>query len=113
VARGLSPWTAPRLQRCIRMKRARTLRLAHALPLAAAVLLLASGLALWSAGNADTAETTTALLDTGKTVLGQTFSYPTKAPAKVTSEIVAMAPGAETGWPSTTCRSLATCSRAS
>jgi quercetin dioxygenase-like cupin family protein len=76
------------------MKRSRTLRLAHALPLAAAVLLLASGLALWSAGNADTGETTTALLDTGKTVL----SHPTKAPAKVTAAIVAMAPGAETGW---------------
>ena len=80
------------------MQRARTPRLAHTAPLAATVLLLASGLALWSAGNADTGETATALLDTGKTVLGQTFSYPTKAPAKVTSDIIAMAPGAETGW---------------
>jgi quercetin dioxygenase-like cupin family protein len=80
------------------MKRARTLRLARAFPLAAAVLLLASGLALWSAGNADTGEATSALLDTGKTVLGQTLSYPTKAAAKVTAEIIAMAPGAETGW---------------
>jgi hypothetical protein len=31
-------------------------------------------------------------------VLGQTFSYPTSAPAKVTVAIVAMLPGEATGW---------------
>src|SRR5450755_1734460 len=44
----------PRLQRSIRMKRAPMLRLAQAASLAAAVLLLGSGLAMWSASNADT-----------------------------------------------------------
>jgi quercetin dioxygenase-like cupin family protein len=85
------------------MKRAPMLRVAQAASLAAAVLLLGSCLAMWSASNADTrvampALPDTRLLDTGKTVLGQPFSYPTKAPAKVTSEIITMAPGAETGW---------------
>ena len=80
------------------MRPSRTLRLAHAAPLCVALLLLASILAVWSTGNADTGTATTALLDSGKTVLGQTFSYSTKTPAKVTSEIIALAPGAETGW---------------
>jgi quercetin dioxygenase-like cupin family protein len=95
------------------MERSRTLRLAHAATLVLAVLLLASGLALWSTGYADTPGVpialldarpsdahalNTPLLDTGTTVLGQTFSYPSKTPAKVTSEIISMAPGAETGW---------------
>jgi len=38
------------------------------------------------------------LLSTGKTILGQQFTYPTGAPAKVTSVIVLLKPGEETGW---------------
>jgi quercetin dioxygenase-like cupin family protein len=38
------------------------------------------------------------LLATGKTVVGETIVYPTSAPAKLTTAIIAMPPGAETGW---------------
>ena len=38
------------------------------------------------------------LLSTGKTILDQQFSYPTGAPAKVTSVFVLLKPGEETGW---------------
>ncbi|HVZ03372.1 cupin domain-containing protein [Hyphomicrobium sp.] len=40
----------------------------------------------------------TPLLTTGKTVMGEPIVYPTGAPAKITAAIVAMDPGAETGW---------------
>jgi quercetin dioxygenase-like cupin family protein len=62
------------------------------------VLLFAVGVLLWSARARETGEEVTPLLSTGKTVLGQTVSYPVGAPAKVTAAIVAMQPGAETGW---------------
>ena len=38
------------------------------------------------------------LLATGKTVMDEPIVYPTSAPAKLTTGIVAMLPGAETGW---------------
>ena len=38
------------------------------------------------------------LLATGKTVMDETIVYPTGAPAKLTTAIIAMEPGAETGW---------------
>lgn len=38
------------------------------------------------------------LLSTGKTILDELIVYPTSAPAKLTTGIVAMPPGAETGW---------------
>lgn len=38
------------------------------------------------------------LLDTGKTIIGETVRYPESAPAKVQSLIVTMEPGEETGW---------------
>lgn len=38
------------------------------------------------------------LLDTGKTIIGETVRYPEGAPAKVQSLIVTMEPGEETGW---------------
>jgi quercetin dioxygenase-like cupin family protein len=40
----------------------------------------------------------TVLLSTGKTVMDEPIVYPTSAPAKVTTAVVTMAPGAETGW---------------
>jgi quercetin dioxygenase-like cupin family protein len=67
-------------------------------PLAVPVLLFAVGILLSSARARETGEEVTPLLSTGMTVLGQPFSYPTQAPAKVTAAIVAMQPGAETGW---------------
>ena len=38
------------------------------------------------------------LLATTKTVMDETIVYPTGAPAKLTTGIVALEPGAETGW---------------
>lgn len=38
------------------------------------------------------------LLSTGKTIMDEPIVYPTSAPAKVTTAVVEMAPGAETGW---------------
>lgn len=40
----------------------------------------------------------TPLLSTEKTVMDEPIAYPTGAPAKVTTMIVEMEPGAETGW---------------
>lgn len=45
-----------------------------------------------------TRDTITALLDTRDTIIGQPIAYPTGAPAKITSAIVTMMPGEETGW---------------
>jgi quercetin dioxygenase-like cupin family protein len=66
--------------------------------LAVSAALLALGILLWEARARETGETVTDLLSTEKTVLGQTLAYPTRAPAKVTAAIVAIEPGAETGW---------------
>lgn len=49
-------------------------------------------------GQALTREGVQQLLSSGQTVLGQTVTYPATAPAKVTSVIVIMQPGEETGW---------------
>ncbi|MEO4041340.1 cupin domain-containing protein [Hoeflea sp. CAU 1731] len=38
------------------------------------------------------------LLETGETIIGQTFVYPQDSPAEVTAVIVTMLPGEETGW---------------
>jgi quercetin dioxygenase-like cupin family protein len=40
----------------------------------------------------------TPLLSTGKTIMDEPIVYPTSAPAKLTTAIIAMPPGAETGW---------------
>jgi quercetin dioxygenase-like cupin family protein len=40
----------------------------------------------------------TPLLSSGKTVVGEALSYPVGAAPKVTAAIVALEPGAETGW---------------
>ena len=80
------------------MSPARISRFLSAWPLAVPVLLFAFGVLLWSVRARETGEEVTALLSTGKTVLGQTVSYPVGAPARVTAAIVAMQPGAETGW---------------
>lgn len=69
---------------------------ACALPLAA--ILIAAGVLLSTAEHGVAREQVSALLSTGQTVLGQPLTYPTQAPAKVTSTIVTMQPGEETGW---------------
>ncbi len=61
---------------------------AHAIPLASAA----------PAARGSTGEHVETLLTTGKTLLGQTLAYPAGAPAKVTADIIAIDPGAETGW---------------
>ena len=38
------------------------------------------------------------LLSTGKTIVDEPIVYPTNAPAKLTTAIIALPPGAETGW---------------
>ncbi len=38
------------------------------------------------------------LLSTGKTVVGETISYPSASPAQLTAAVVALRPGEETGW---------------
>ncbi len=72
--------------------------LARSAAVASPPILLALAILAASSYRAATREEVTALLDTGKTVLGQTFSYPTGAPAKVAAAIVTMLPGEETGW---------------
>jgi len=60
-------------------------------------------LGLFAAGAAstralDATTRVTQLLSTGKTIMDEPIVYPTGAPAKLTTAIVEMAPGAETGW---------------
>ncbi len=43
-------------------------------------------------------ETVETLLATSETLLGQPLAYPKDGPAKVTADIITIAPGAETGW---------------
>lgn len=67
------------------------------------IWLCAGALALFSAGAAtaialEPATRVTQLLSTSETVMGEPIVYPTGAPAKITAAIVAMDPGAETGW---------------
>lgn len=78
------------------MLRAHFHRAEKALPVAA--LLIALGFVVFSGGSVLTREGPQTLLSTSKTVLGQAVAYPTGAPAKVTSVIVTMQPGEETGW---------------
>lgn len=66
-------------------------------PRAATAGLLAGALLLCG-GRPALADSVTPLLETGTTVLGQTFSYPTTGPAKVTVVLVDMQPGEETPW---------------
>ena len=80
------------------MLSAPTKRLARRAALASPPVLLVIAILIGTSYRASTREETVALLSTGKTVLGQTFSYPTGAPAKVTAAIVTMLPGEETGW---------------
>ena len=80
------------------MLSAPTQRLAKRAALASPPILLALAVLVGSSYRAATREDTSALISTGKTVLGQTFSYPAGAPAKVTAAIVTMLPGEQTGW---------------
>ncbi len=61
-------------------------------------VLVAGGALLSSTEYGATREQAASLLSTGQTVLGQPIAYPTQAPAKVTSAIITMQPGEETGW---------------
>jgi len=65
--------------------------------LSAGGLALAAALAT-AAGALEPTTHVTPLLSTGKTVMDEPIVYPTGSPAKVTTSIVSMAPGAETGW---------------
>ncbi len=38
------------------------------------------------------------LFSTGKTIMGETITYPTSSPAKLTGAIITLSPGDETGW---------------
>ena len=63
--------------------------------------IVALGLFAAGAASAVALEATTRvtpLLSTGKTIMDEPIVYPTGAPAKVTTAIVEMQPGAETGW---------------
>ena len=73
-------------------------RLAKRAVMASPPILLALAILVGTSYRAATREETGALLSTGKTVLGQTVSYPTGAAAKVTAAIVTMLPGEQTGW---------------
>jgi quercetin dioxygenase-like cupin family protein len=73
-------------------------RLARRAALSAPPVLLALAILAVTSLGASTREEATALLDTGKTVLGQPFSYPARTPAKVTAAIITMLPGEATGW---------------
>jgi quercetin dioxygenase-like cupin family protein len=66
--------------------------------LAAPAVPLAAGTHRCETPRGSTGETVETLLETGKTLLGQTISYPAGVPAKVTADIITIAPGAETGW---------------
>jgi quercetin dioxygenase-like cupin family protein len=59
---------------------------------------LALGLLLAGAGPIAASEDDTTILNTGKTILGQPFAYPTGAPAKVTVSVITLKPGDERGW---------------
>ncbi len=61
-------------------------------------ILMASALLLIATDRGTTREAVTGLLSTSDTVVGQPVVYPTGAQAKVTSAIVTMLPGEETGW---------------
>jgi quercetin dioxygenase-like cupin family protein len=65
--------------------------------LSAGGLALAAALATAASALEPTTHVTP-LLSTGKTVMDEPIVYPTGSPAKVTTSIVSMAPGAETGW---------------
>lgn len=62
----------------------------------AALGLFAAGAASTRALDATTR--VTQLLSTGKTVMDEPIVYPTGSPAKLTTALVEMQPGAETGW---------------
>jgi hypothetical protein len=70
------------------MLSAPTQRLARRAALAAPPFLLALAILLGSSYRAATREEAASLLSTGKTVLGQTISYPAGKPAKVTAAII-------------------------
>ena len=75
------------------MLSAPTQRLAKRAALAAPPFLLALVILLGSSYRAATREEAASLLSTGKTVLGQTISYPAGKPAKVTAAVMTLLPG--------------------
>ena len=80
------------------MLSAPTQRLAKRAAMASPPILLALVILVGTSHHAATREEAATLLSTNKTVLGQTLSYPTGAPAKVTAAIITMLPGEQTGW---------------
>lgn len=61
-------------------------------------LLGAAGLLIAASDRGLTRDSVASLLNSGQTIIGQQISYPTGAPAKITSVIVTMLPGEQTGW---------------
>jgi quercetin dioxygenase-like cupin family protein len=74
------------------------MRFLRAWLLAPPAVPLASGAPGRKAARGSAGEHVETLLTTGKTLLGQTLTYPAGAPAKVTADIISIDPGAETGW---------------
>ncbi|MEI9900965.1 MAG: cupin domain-containing protein [Hyphomicrobium sp.] len=66
--------------------------------LALAAVLGGVGLLVATLDRGAARESVAPLLATGQTIIGQPIAYPTGAPAKITSVIVTMLPGEETGW---------------
>lgn len=69
----------------------------HALTLAGTAAVFALGAATAGALTPSPPRMTPLLL-TGKTVMGEAIVYPTDGPAMVTSAIISLRPGAQTGW---------------
>ena len=72
--------------------------LARKLTLVAVLSLSMAGIGIGLAIAREPLQRFTPLLATSKTVMDETIVYPVGAPAKLTTGIVAMAPGDETGW---------------
>ncbi len=64
----------------------------------ASAVPLASGACIPHSCRGAKGETVETLLATSTTLLGQPLAYPTGGPARVTADIITIAPGAETGW---------------
>lgn len=63
-----------------------------------AFALVAAGISLGTALAREPSKRFEPLLSTGKTVMDETIVYPASAPAKLTTGILTLDPGDETGW---------------
>ena len=65
---------------------------------AVTLAVVAAGALMLDVERVTAREQVTSLLSTSKTILGQPIAYPTQSSAKVSSAVVVMQPGDETGW---------------